>query len=101
MKIIPTSIADLCIIEPTVFGDNRGYFMESFKQDWFDSNFPGINLIQDNESKSSKDLFSVGTNSEILSSCASSAHGRSIFYLILRRTGGDKLRVSATLRPRS
>lgn len=54
MKIIPTSIPDVCIIEPQVIADDRGYFMESFKQDWFDSNFPGINFIQDNESKSIK-----------------------------------------------
>lgn len=54
MEIIDTSIADIKIIKPKVFKDKRGYFTESFKADFFQSNFPGIQFIQDNESKSSK-----------------------------------------------
>ena len=52
MKKIYTSIQDLFIIEPEVFIDDRGYFMESFKDNWFKKEFPEIKFIQDNESKS-------------------------------------------------
>ena len=55
MKFIPQSIADVILIEPTVHGDDRGYFMESFKQDAFeDATGYIVNFIQDNESKSNK-----------------------------------------------
>jgi dTDP-4-dehydrorhamnose 3,5-epimerase len=52
MKFIPTQIPDVIIIQPKVFGDDRGYFMESFRQDLFDKEIPGIDFIQDNESLS-------------------------------------------------
>ena len=54
MKFIKTEIEDMIIIEPTLHGDSRGYFSETFRQDKLD-NFLGykINFIQDNESKSS------------------------------------------------
>jgi dTDP-4-dehydrorhamnose 3,5-epimerase len=52
MKFIPTKIPDVIIIEPKVFGDDRGYFMESFRQDLFDKEISGIDFIQDNESLS-------------------------------------------------
>ena len=41
------------IIEPKIFSDPRGYFMEAFKQQEFDATIGQINFIQDNESKSS------------------------------------------------
>jgi len=53
MKITSTSIKDLFIIEPKLFIDDRGYFMESYQKIWFSKNFPKINFIQDNESYSS------------------------------------------------
>ena len=55
MNIIPQSIPDVLLIEPTVHGDSRGYFMESFRKDLLDD-FLGyeVNFVQDNESKSSK-----------------------------------------------
>jgi len=52
MKKIKTFIKDLYVIEPQVFNDDRGYFMESFKNNWFKSEFPEIEFVQDNESKS-------------------------------------------------
>ncbi len=54
MKFIRTAIPDVVMIEPTVFGDDRGYFVETFRQDKLDE-FLGFNVdfIQDNESKSS------------------------------------------------
>lgn len=53
MEIINTSIEGLAIIQPKVFEDERGYFMESFKESFFKESFPDIHFIQDNESKSS------------------------------------------------
>jgi dTDP-4-dehydrorhamnose 3,5-epimerase len=52
MKFIPTKIPEVIIIEPKSFGDDRGYFMESFRWDLFDKEIPGIDFIQDNESLS-------------------------------------------------
>lgn len=54
MKIVSTSISDLVILEPKVFGDERGYFMETFQEEWFRQNVSDTKFIQDNESKSSK-----------------------------------------------
>jgi dTDP-4-dehydrorhamnose 3,5-epimerase len=57
MKFIPQSIADVVLIEPTIHSDDRGYFMESFKQDVFEGAIGyKINFIQDNESKSNKGI---------------------------------------------
>lgn len=54
MNIITSSISDLVILEPNVFGDERGYFMESFNAAWFQKNVCETTFTQDNESKSSK-----------------------------------------------
>jgi dTDP-4-dehydrorhamnose 3,5-epimerase len=54
MKFIKTEIPDVYIIEPSVFGDNRGYFLESFNLEKFEENIYPIKFVQDNESKSSK-----------------------------------------------
>ncbi|MDA8957070.1 dTDP-4-dehydrorhamnose 3,5-epimerase [bacterium] len=54
MKFIKTDISDVYIIEPSVFGDNRGYFLESFNLEKFEENVYPIKFVQDNESKSSK-----------------------------------------------
>ena len=54
MKFIETKISDVYIIEPSVFGDNRGYFLESFNLEKFEENVYPIKFVQDNESKSSK-----------------------------------------------
>ena len=54
MKFIETKIFDLIIIEPTVFGDVRGYFLESYNQKKFEEVVGKISFVQDNESKSSK-----------------------------------------------
>lgn len=52
MNFIPTAIPEVFIIKPVVYGDDRGYFFESFRHDLFKSQFPGINFVQDNESLS-------------------------------------------------
>jgi dTDP-4-dehydrorhamnose 3,5-epimerase len=57
MHIKTTSIADLLILEPTVFGDDRGFFYESFNALRFQE-LTGINktFVQDNHSKSAKNV---------------------------------------------
>ena len=53
-NFIETSIEGVYIIEPTVFGDNRGYFMESYSKRDFEEAGLTMNFVQDNESKSKK-----------------------------------------------
>lgn len=50
MKVIQTSIPDVLIFEPTIFGDERGYFMESFREDKIKEHIGNVNFVQDNES---------------------------------------------------
>ncbi len=54
MRFIPTVIPEVVIIEPKVFADERGYFMESFRKDLFEENIRKIDFVQDNESKSTR-----------------------------------------------
>ena len=54
MKFIKNKIEGLIIIEPTVFGDERGYFLESYNQKKFEEVVGKTYFVQDNESKSSK-----------------------------------------------
>lgn len=55
MKVTPTSIPDVLIIEPRVFGDSRGFFLESFNQNAFDEAVgEHVNFVQDNHSRSVK-----------------------------------------------
>ena len=53
MDYIETEIAGVFIIEPRVFSDARGYFMEAWKQAEFNEHVGKVEFIQDNESKSS------------------------------------------------
>lgn len=52
MQVIITAIPDVLIFEPKVFGDDRGYFFESFRQDLFEQHVGHVAFVQDNESKS-------------------------------------------------
>lgn len=52
MKIIDTAIADVKILEPQVFGDERGFFMETWREDWFNTHVCERRFVQDNHSKS-------------------------------------------------
>lgn len=55
MKVTPTSIADVLVIEPKVFGDARGFFYESFNQKAFnEATGLNLNFVQDNHSRSTK-----------------------------------------------
>jgi dTDP-4-dehydrorhamnose 3,5-epimerase len=53
MNIVETEIKGVFIIEPKLFGDNRGYFFESFSQREFESVIGPVTFVQDNQSKSS------------------------------------------------
>lgn len=52
MKAIKTEIEGLIILEPTVHGDNRGYFMEAFSDKVFRTLVGDVDFVQENESKS-------------------------------------------------
>lgn len=55
MNVIPTAIADVLILEPKVFGDERGFFMESFNQKVFEERIGRpVAFVQDNHSRSSQ-----------------------------------------------
>ena len=54
MRIIDTPIADLLVIEPKVWKDDRGYFYESFREDFFKEINIDLSLVQDNQSLSQK-----------------------------------------------
>jgi dTDP-4-dehydrorhamnose 3,5-epimerase len=58
MKVIDTRIPDVKIIEPSVFGDDRGFFMETWNQNQFEELVTGkpTRFVQDNHSKSKKGI---------------------------------------------
>jgi len=56
MKVVDTSIPDVKIIEPKVFGDERVFFLETFRDDWFRENIADVAFVQDNHSKSSQGI---------------------------------------------
>lgn len=57
MKLVATNISDLLILEPTVFGDSRGFFFESFNQKKF-VELTGVSapFVQDNHSRSARNV---------------------------------------------
>jgi len=55
MNLVPTNIPDVLIMEPRVFGDNRGFFYESFNQRAFEEKIgTGVEFVQDNHSRSAR-----------------------------------------------
>ena len=52
MKFTPTRLADVLLIEPRVFGDERGFFMETFQQERFKNAGIDQKFVQDNQSRS-------------------------------------------------
>ncbi len=55
MNVTPTKIPDVLILEPKVFGDERGFFMESFNaRKFFEATGLDVQFVQDNHSRSSK-----------------------------------------------
>jgi dTDP-4-dehydrorhamnose 3,5-epimerase len=53
MEVIKTAIPDVLVFKPQIFGDERGYFFESFSEVFLKQYIANTNFIQDNESKSS------------------------------------------------
>lgn len=57
MQIIQTSIPDVLIFEPKIFGDDRGFFLESFNQQTFaEATGLDVKFVQDNHSRSAKNV---------------------------------------------
>ncbi len=54
MKVVDAFIPDMKIIQPQVFGDERGLFFETFRDSWFRENVADVTFVQDNHSKSSQ-----------------------------------------------
>ena len=54
MQIVDTAIDEVKIIEPKVFGDERGFFLETWRADWLEAIAPGLAFVQDNHSRSVK-----------------------------------------------
>ena len=52
MKVIETAIPGVLVVEPTIFGDDRGYFFESYNERDFTEKVGKVDFVQDNESKS-------------------------------------------------
>ena len=54
ITVTKTQIEGLVIVQPSVFGDERGYFMETYNKEEFEKQGLNMTFIQDNESKSKK-----------------------------------------------
>ena len=54
MQIISTKIPDVWLIEPELHGDDRGYFMETFRESYFRARGVELSFVQDNQSRSTK-----------------------------------------------
>jgi dTDP-4-dehydrorhamnose 3,5-epimerase len=55
MNVVPTDLPEVLILEPKVFGDERGFFMESFNQKEFDAAVGyRVTFVQDNHSRSAR-----------------------------------------------
>lgn len=54
MRVIDTKIPDVKLLEPQVFGDEHGFFMETFRDEWFKENVANRTFVQENHSKSVK-----------------------------------------------
>lgn len=92
MKIEETHLSGLFLIEPKVFGDERGYFMESFNERLFRSSTnTSYDFVQDNESCSSKGILR-GLHFQ----AAPHAQGK-----LIRVVSGEVLDVCVDLRPGS
>lgn len=54
MNIIQTSLPGVLIFEPKVFGDSRGFFVETYREEWLQQAGLNVRFIQDNQSRSRK-----------------------------------------------
>lgn len=91
MKVTPCSIADVLLIEPTVFGDERGFFYESFNARAFAAaTGVDVHFVQDNHSKSAKGVLR-GLHFQ-----SQNAQGK-----LVRVTAGEVFDVAVDIRPAS
>ena len=60
MKVLDTSIPEVKVLQPKRFGDERGFFMETFRDQWFREHVADVGFVQDNHSKSKQGLFGIG-----------------------------------------
>ncbi|MDK4591347.1 dTDP-4-dehydrorhamnose 3,5-epimerase family protein, partial [Kingella kingae] len=56
MNILPTSIPDIKLLEPQIWRDERGFFMETFRDDWFRQHVADCAFVQENHSQSGKNV---------------------------------------------
>ena len=56
-KFLKTSIDGVIIVEPTVYGDSRGFFMETYQKEEFAAGGIDVEFVQDNQSMSKKGVF--------------------------------------------
>lgn len=54
MRVIDTTIKDLKILKPKIHLDERGFFQETYRENWFKDNICNVSFVQDNYSKSSQ-----------------------------------------------
>jgi dTDP-4-dehydrorhamnose 3,5-epimerase len=54
MEVISTQIPDVLLIKPKVFGDARGFFLETYRETWFSERNINVNFVQDNHSSSAR-----------------------------------------------
>ena len=92
MKLIKTSLKDVYIIEPQVFGDNRGWFMESYSQAKFAELGLECNFVQDNHSFSAEKGTLRGLHFQLNPKCQAK---------LVRCTKGAILDVAVDLRKNS
>lgn len=92
MKLIKTEIPDVLIIEPQVFGDNRGFFMESYSKKAFEAAGLHYSFVQDNCSFSGV----KGTVRGIHFQCGDKAQAK-----LVQCSQGTILDVAVDLRPNS
>jgi dTDP-4-dehydrorhamnose 3,5-epimerase len=56
MRVVDTTIPDVKILEPKRLGDQRGFFMETFRDAWFREHVADVGFVQDNHSKSKQGI---------------------------------------------
>ena len=92
MNFIPTNLAGCFVLEPKIFHDDRGYFMESFNENTFEKGIgKKVRFIQDNQSYSSKGVlrglhYQTGANAQAK---------------LVRVLQGEVLDVAVDIRPES
>jgi len=56
VEVLDTKIPEVKVLQPKVFGDERGFFIETFRDAWFCENIANVNFVQDNHSRSSRGI---------------------------------------------